>query len=147
MFAASGYGNGGGRAKIKLDGAKFKAEEMFFVKQLQNHHGGMVLVGDYIYGTGTQTLMCVSFKDGTIAWQERGVGKGSVAYADGHIYHRGENGDVALVEATPTGYKEKGRFRQPSRSRNKAWAHPVIAGGKLYLRDWDVLLCYDIKGN
>ena len=73
------------------------------------------------------------------------MGKGSVTYADGHIYHRGENGDVALVEATPAGYKEKGRFRQPNRSANKAWAHPVIVGGKLYLRDWDVLLCYDIK--
>ena len=88
--------------------------------------------------------MCVNFKTGEIAWQNRGVGKGSVAYADGHIYHRGEGGVVALVEATPEGYKEKGRFSQPDRSSQRAWPHPVIAGGKLYLRDWDTLLCYDV---
>jgi hypothetical protein len=71
-----------------------------------------------------------------------------VAYADGHLYVRGENGPVALVEATPSGYKEKGRFDQPDRNlaREKAWPHPVIAGGRLYLRDENVLLCYDVKG-
>ncbi|HEV3204024.1 MAG TPA: polyvinylalcohol dehydrogenase, partial [Gemmataceae bacterium] len=76
----------------------------------------------------------------------RSVGKGSVTAADGHLYVRGEKGDmVALVEATSTGYKEKGRFKQPDRGKRSAWCHPVIAGGCLYLRDDDVLLCYDIK--
>jgi outer membrane protein assembly factor BamB len=147
VFAASAYNIGGGRASIKGSEGRFQADELFFVKKLQNHHGGMVLVGDHVYGTGGNLLMCVSFKTGEIAWQSRGVGKGSVAYADGHIYHRGEDGKVALVEATPTGYKEKSRFSQPDRSDKKAWAYPVIVGGKLYLRDWDVLLCYDIKDN
>ena len=73
------------------------------------------------------------------------MGKGSVSAADGHLYVRGENGPIALVEATPDGYKEKGRFDQPDRSRERAWPHPVIAGGRLYLRDQDVLLCYDVK--
>ncbi len=144
VFAAATK-TGGGRAAIKEEGGTFKAEQLFFVNSLQNHHGGMVLVGDHIYATGSTALMCVSFKDGTVAWQNRGVGKGSVAYADGHIYHRGEDDGVALVEATPAGYKEKGRFKQPDRSNKKAWAYPVIAGGKLYLRDWDLLYCYDIK--
>jgi outer membrane protein assembly factor BamB len=144
VFAASGYGTGGGRARITRDGNGLKAEQLYFVKSLQNHHGGMVLVGDHVYGTGSQTLLCVNFKTGEIAWQARGVGKGSVTYADGHIYHRSENGDIALVEANPTAYKEKGRFSQPDRSKQKAWAYPVVAGGKLYLRDWDVLLCYDV---
>jgi outer membrane protein assembly factor BamB len=145
VFAASGYGTGGGRANIKVSDGTFKSEPAFFVKSLQNHHGGMVLVGDHVYGTGAAALLCVSFKDGEVAWQERGVGKGSVCFADGHIYHRGENGGVALVEATPAGYKEKGRFMQPDRSEKKAWPHPVVAGGKLYLRDWDALFCYDVK--
>jgi outer membrane protein assembly factor BamB len=145
VFAASAYGNGGGKAVISHDNGKFKAEQKFFVRSLQNQHGNMVLVGDHIYGTNDQTLMCVSFKDGTVAWQSRGVGKGSVAYADGHIYHRGERGDIALVEASPSGYKQKGRFRQPDRSDQNTWASPVIADGKLYLRDGNVLLCYDIK--
>jgi outer membrane protein assembly factor BamB len=112
---------------------------------MQNHHGGMILLGDHLYGTGTAALLCVNFKTGKVAWQERSVGKGSVAYADGHLYVRGENGTVALVEANPAEYKEKGRFRQPDRSRQLAWPHPVIAGGRLYLRDWDILLCYDVK--
>jgi len=145
VFAASGYNNGGGMARITRDGSSFTAKEEYFVRAMQNHHGGMVLVGDHIYGTGANTLLCVNFKTGKTAWQERSVGKGSVAYADGHLYVRSENGPVALVEATPTGYKEKSRFSQPDRSGQKAWPYPVIAGGKLYLRDWDTLFCYDIK--
>jgi outer membrane protein assembly factor BamB len=144
VFAASGYGTGGGLARIKGDGKKFTAEEQYFVKDMQNHHGGMVLVNGHIYGTGGP-LMCVNFKSGAVVWKNRSVGKGSVAYADGRLYVRSEGGPVALVEATPRGYKETGRFKQPERSRNPAWAHPVIAGGKLYLRDWDKLFCYDIK--
>jgi outer membrane protein assembly factor BamB len=145
VFAASAYGNGGGKARISKDGDQFTAKEEFFVKSMQNHHGGMILVGDHIYGTGSGSLLCVDFKTGKIVWQNRSVGKGSVAYADGHLYVRSERGPVALVEVTPTGYREKGRFEQPDRSNERSWAHPVIAGGLLYLRDWDVLLCYDIK--
>jgi outer membrane protein assembly factor BamB len=145
VFAASGYGTGGGKVELKEDNGSFKAEQKFFVRSLQNHHGNMVLVDDHIYGTGSSSLICASFKDGKVAWDKRGVGKGSVAYADGHIYHRGENGDMALVEATPKDYVEKGRFRQPDRSSQRAWASPVVADGKLYLRDWDTILCYDIK--
>jgi outer membrane protein assembly factor BamB len=146
VFAASGYNNGGGKAVITEDNGKYKAEQKFFVKSFQNMHGNMVLVKDHVYGTNDQVLMCVSFKDGEIAWQTRGVGKGSVTYADGHVYHRSENGTVALVEANPAKYVEKGRLRQAERSDQKAWATPVISGGKMYLRDWSGLLCYDVKG-
>jgi len=132
-------------ARITQTGTSFTAKEEYFIRAMQNHHGGIVLVGDHFYGTGTNTLLCVNFKTGKIAWQERSVGKGSVAYADGHLYVRSENGPVALVEATPAGYKEKSRFSQPDRSAKQAWPYPVIAGGKLYLRDWDTLFCYDIK--
>jgi outer membrane protein assembly factor BamB len=145
VFAASAYGNGGGRADVTKDGGAFKATEAYFVKAMQNHHGGMVLVGDHVYGTGSGTLLCVDFRSGKVAWNERSVGKGSVTYADGRLYVRGENGPVALVEATPEGYKETGRFSPPERSKEPAWPHPVVAGGRLYLRDWDVLLCYDVK--
>jgi outer membrane protein assembly factor BamB len=145
VLAASGYGTGGGCVQLKSNAGKFEAEEVYFVKELQNHHGGIVLVGDHVYGTGANSLLCIDFKTGKIAWQERGVGKGSVAYADGHLYVRSENGPVALVEASPSGYKEKGRFDQPERSNLKSWPYPVIAGGKMYLRDQDILLCYDVK--
>jgi outer membrane protein assembly factor BamB len=103
----------------------------------------MVKVGNYLYGTASQALMCVNFKDGKIAWQQR-FAPGAVAYADGHIYYRSQNGGMALVEATPEVYKEKGRFK-PEGTDQYAWPYPVIAGGKLYLRDWNLLYCYDIK--
>lgn len=146
VFAASAYGTGGGQAKIVEAANGFEAEPKYFLNKFQNHHGGVVLVKDHLYGTTNSSLLCVDFKTGKIAWEDRSVGKGSVTYADGRLYVRGENGKVALVEANPDKYVEKGRFTQPDRSKEPAWPHPVVANGKLYLRDWDVLLCYDVKG-
>lgn len=145
IFAASGYGTGGGLAKIVKKDGKLEAEEAYFVKEMQNHHGGMVVVNGFLYGTGNGALLCVDLTNGKIAWQNKSVGKGAVTYADGHIYLRSERGPVGLVEANPKEYKETGRFDQPERSNASAWAHPVIAGGHLYLRDQDQLFCYDIK--
>jgi outer membrane protein assembly factor BamB len=145
VFSASGYNAGGGLVQLTADGDKVSAKEVYFSKDLRNHHGGFVRVGDYVYGTNYDVLLCVNFKTGEKKWSERCVGKGSTAAADGMLFVRGEKGPVALVEATPDGYKEKGRFDQPDRSSASAWAHPVVAGGRLYLRDQDVLLCYDVK--
>jgi glucose dehydrogenase len=145
VFAASGYGTGGGLVRIHSDGGKFAAEEAYFLNQMQNHHGGLILIGDHVYGTNSGSLLCVDIKTGKIVWQNRSVGKGSLVYADGHLYLRSEAGPVALVEANPAKYVEKGRFDQPDRAKERAWAHPVVAGGRLYLRDQDILLCYDVK--
>jgi outer membrane protein assembly factor BamB len=144
VFAASSYGTGGGQAKIVKDGSDFKAEQTYFIGKMQNHHGGMVLVKDHLYGT-SGSLLCVEFKSGKVAWDDRSVGKGSVVYADGMLYVRGEGGKIALVEANPAKYVEHGQFMQPDRSKQAAWPHPVVANGKLYIRDWDILLCYDVK--
>jgi outer membrane protein assembly factor BamB len=147
VFAASGYNTGGGCAKISKDGDDFTAKEQYFVDDMQNQHGGMVLVDGYIYGTGARKLFCVEFKSGKVMWEDSSVGKGSICYADGHLYVRSEKGPIALVEANPKEYKETGRFNQPDRSRQSSWCYPVVAGGKLYLRDGDILLCYDVKAN
>src|SRR5436305_3625874 len=89
---------------------------------------------------------CISLKDGSLLWKDRSVGQGSIAYADGRLYVRSEgSGDIGLIEATTEGYKEHGVLHQPHRSNKNAWAHPVIAGGKLYIRDQDILICYDIR--
>ncbi|NNE93066.1 MAG: PQQ-binding-like beta-propeller repeat protein [Verrucomicrobiales bacterium] len=146
VLASSAYGTGGGVAKISNEGDGQKAEEVWFEKALQSHHGGLVKVGDHVYGFGSGGLICIDFKTGEIAWQDRSVGKGSVIYADGHLYCLGENHKVALVEATPTGYVEKGRFEIESRGR-PSWAHPVIANGVLFIRDQHVLTAYDVKAN
>jgi outer membrane protein assembly factor BamB len=145
--SAAGRGTGGAALlRLSADGQGVSAKEVYFDKVLANHHGGVVLIGDNLYGTNNTGLVCMDFKTGAIKWQDRAVGKGSVTAADGRLYVRGErDGQVALVEATPSGYHEKGRLQQPDRGRRNAWPHPMIAGGCLYLRDDDVLLCYDIK--
>jgi outer membrane protein assembly factor BamB len=145
VFAASAYGTGGGLVRISSAGGKYRTEEAYFLQSMQNHHGGMILLGDYLYGTNGNSLLCVHFSTGKIAWENRSVGKGALAYADGRLYLRSENGPVALVDANPKAYTESGRFDQPERSKKKAWAHPVVTGGRLYLRDQDILLCYDVR--
>jgi outer membrane protein assembly factor BamB len=145
VFASSGYNTGAGCAKLETGADGVKATEVYFTKGMQNHHGGMVLVGDHVYGFNGSNLACIDFKTGTTAWENRSVGKGSVIYADGMIYARSERGPVALVEANPKEYVEKGRFDQPDRNGAQTWPHPAIAGGRLYLRDNNILLCYDVK--
>lgn len=145
VFAASAYNTGGGLAKLTKTSDGTSAEEVYFTKSMQNHHGGMVLVGDYLYGFDNNNLTCINFKTGEVAWSDRSVGKGSVSYADGCIYARSERGPIALIEATPKAYTEKGRFDQPERTGNPAWAYPVIANGRLYLLDQNTLYCYDVK--
>ena len=152
VFTSTGYGTGSALLKIAPDGAGgAKVEEQYFLKggQLQNHHGGMVMLGDYIYGGHghNQGLpFCLEWKTGKFSWgPERGVGGGSAAvlYADGRLYFRYESGELALVEATPSGYKLLSSFR-PQIGGN-GWPHPVIYHGRLYLRGNDQILCYDIK--
>ena len=71
-------------------------------------------------------------------------GRGQHRSADGHLYIQGEDNMAGLAEATPTGYKDKGRFEIPDKGQ-KSWAHPVISDGRLYVRNQDTLLVYDIK--
>jgi outer membrane protein assembly factor BamB len=145
VFAASAYGTGGGLVKLSKDASGgVKADEVYFKKEMQNHHGGMVLVGDYLYGSGEGRLICLEFKTGHVQWDERRPGKGSIAYADGRLYYRNENGPMILIEANPKEYVEHGRFTPP-RTGKPAWPHPVIANGKLLLRDQQYLYCYDVK--
>ncbi len=149
VFATSAYGAGGGLVRLVKDGDGVKAEEVYFTRSMENHHGGVVLHDGCLYGAhgglGGGLLVCLDFKTGKVLWDERAAGKGSVALADGRLYYRTESGTVLLIEPNPKEYVERGRFQQPDRSRSPAWAHPVVANGKLYIRDQDLLLCYDVK--
>ncbi|GDX39997.1 polyvinylalcohol dehydrogenase [Armatimonadota bacterium] len=145
IFAASGYGTGGGLAQLASNGGGISAKQIYFTKEMQNHHGGMVVVGDYLYGFNGGTLTCLEFKTGKVMWTDRSVGKGSVTFADGRLYVRSERGPIALVEATPKGYVEAGRFDQPDRSNQPSWPYIVVSNGKMYVRDMNNLLCYDVK--
>jgi len=141
VFISSDYGKGGGVVEIKADN---RAQEIYFTKDMRNHHSSSVLVGDYLYGFSSSVLTAMKFDTGEIAWRDRSVGKGSLVYADGNLYCFSENGVVGLVEATPTGYHEKGRFRI-QQGELPTWTHPVVAGGRLYLRDQDTIYAFDVK--
>ncbi|MFZ1932856.1 MAG: PQQ-binding-like beta-propeller repeat protein [Thermoguttaceae bacterium] len=147
VFAASAYGTGGGLVQITPSGSGFTADQVYFTKKMQNHHGGMVLVDGYLYGcSNPSVLTCLDYKTGKIKWADRTAGKCSVLWADGMLYCRDENGPISLVEATPQGFRLKGRFDQPDRSDRNSWPYLVIANGVMYVRDQDVLLAYDVRG-
>ena len=118
-----------------------------------NHHGGVVLVDDRIYGySDNKGWICQDFKTGKILWEDKSkLGKGSITYADGRLYLYAENdGTAVLLEPSKTGWKEEGRFKIPKESKKrkqsgKVWTHPVVANGHLYLRDQELLYCFDIK--
>lgn len=145
VFAASGYGQGGGRVGLTREADAIRAEEIYFTKKMKNHHGGMVLIDGYLYGADEAILTCLDFKTGDVKWQDRAPGKCSILYADGMLYCRSEGGPMSLVKATPDGFELAGHFDQPDRSQRQAWPHPVIADGRLYLRDQDKLFCYDVR--
>jgi outer membrane protein assembly factor BamB len=141
---------GGGLIQLHARGGKIEAEQVYFERDAPNTLGGQVLLGDYLYGTNQEGPVASEFATGKILWRAQSFGPGAVAYADGRLYFHGENGDVALVEATPEGYRERGRFTpagQPKRrdSRERAWSYPVVAGGRLYIRDLGTLWCYDVR--
>lgn len=158
VWCSTGYGDGGSALlKMKAEGKdKVAITEVkrYGSGELQNHHGGMILVGDHIYFGNAHNAghpACVELKTGDIVYKETkgaagGGGSAAVVYADGMLYYRYDNGVVALIEAAP---KDKmnlvSSFKEPERSGRECWAHPVIANGKLYLRDQDKLICYNIK--
>lgn len=153
VFASTGYQTGAVLLKLTKSGDGVSANEVYFLdpKVFQNHHGGFVLVGDYLYaghGHNRGFPICVELSTGRVVWggdiRNSGTGSAAVAYADGSLYFRYQNGQVVLIEATPTGYKEKGTFTIPE-VKNPSWPHPVIADGRLYLREQDHLYVYDVR--
>jgi outer membrane protein assembly factor BamB len=144
VFYTSAYGTGGGLLSLSPQDGNIKTEEVYFSRDMQNHHGGVILLNGYLYGFSNAILTCMEFRTGKVAWKDRSVGKGSLTYADGMLYLFGENNTVGLAEATTSGYKEKGRFNVPDQGR-PSWAHPVVCGGKLYIRNQSTLTCYDVS--
>lgn len=153
VFASTGYGTGAALLRLAKDGEGVKAEEVYFLdaNRLQNHHGGMLLIDGYVYcghGHNNGFPICVKMDTGEVIWggKQRGAGSESAAvtYADGRLIFRYQNGVVGVVEATPEGYRLETSFK-PVYQEDNSWAHPVVANGKLYLREQDVLMCYDLR--
>ena len=148
VFINSGYGSGGELLKLKVEGDKCSVEKVWGTKALDNHHGGVILVDGYLYGsTHGGKWVCLEFKTGQVKSSAGGVGKGSIVYADGMLYCYSERGDVGLATPAPDDGQVVSRFRVPTGGKGPNWPHPVVCGGRLYLRHGDLLFAYDIKGD
>ena len=144
VFFSSDYGTGGALVDVRAAGNFATANEVYFTREMRNHHASCVLVGTHLYGFNSSSLTALAFDTGAVAWKNRSVGKGSLIYADGRLYLYSENGVVGLAEASPIEYRERGRF-QLKTGNTQTWSHPIISSGLLILRDQDRVYAYDIK--
>ena len=144
VFFTSAYGTGGALLGLRASGQEVRAQEIYFTREMQNHHGGVVLVNGYLYGFNNSILTSLEFNTGKMMWRDRSVGKASVTYADGNLYLLSENNVVGLAEATPAGYREKGRFTIADQGL-PSWSHPVVSGGQLFIRNQGTLAAYDVR--
>ena len=144
VFFTSAYDTGAGLVNLTAQNGSVSANEVYFTREMKNHHGGVVLTNGYLYGFDDSILTCIEFATGKRMWRDRSVGKGSVILADGDLYLMSENNVVGLAAASPTGYQEKGRFSIADKGL-PSWAHPVVSGGRLYVRNQDSLMAYDVR--
>ena len=149
VYVSAGYGVG--CQMVKIDAGN-QLNGVYTNKVMKNHHGGVILVGNHLYGhSDGPGWVCQDFKTGAEVWASKNLGKGAIAYADGMLYLLEEgSGTVALVEASPKGWSEKSRFKLDPQTtqrnpQGRIWTHPVISNGKLYLRDQELLFCFDVK--
>jgi len=160
VFISSGYGTGSALLKIVKEGDGVAAQEVYFEKRMQNHHGTSVLVGEHLFGySDRSSFVCMEFLTGKIVYpsdadaRRRNMQKCGLVFADGHFYCLGEEGEMVLAEANTKEFVAKSRFKpfgmepdpKARGGRRNTWAHPVVAGGRLYLRNQDKIYCYDIK--
>jgi hypothetical protein len=151
IYTSQGRGPGG-LVRLTAAGQSVAAEQVYLQRGLPNSNGGSVVVGAIHYGTTAEGLVAADWATGKVMWLESGTGGGAILEAENRLYLHGENGEVMLAEATPEAYREKGRFMPPDRPKRtraameKAWTYPVVANGRLYIRELDSLWCYEISG-
>ena len=149
LFVSTGYGTGSVLLRLEAVGSGVKAEEAWRNRTLDNHHGGVLLVDGHLYGAGHSNnggkWTCLELRTGKELYNERGVGKGSATFADGMLYCLSEKGEMGLVKADPRRHAVVSRFRIPKGGKGLVWAHPVVCGGRLYIRHGDLLYAYDVR--
>ena len=145
VFLSSDYGTGAALLDIRAAGTLASANEVYFTRDMRNHHASSLLIEDHVYGFSSSILTALRFDTGAMAWRDRSVGKGSLIFADRRLYLYSEDGVVGLAEASPAGYREHGRFRLAQQSGLPTWSHPIISGGLLIIRDQDTVYAYDVK--
>ena len=146
VFVSSDYGTGGALLDVRAAGNIATANEVYFTRDMRNHHSSSVLVGEHLYGFSSSILTALQFDTGRTAWRDRSVGKGSLIFGDNRLYLYSEDGVVGLAEASPEMYRERGRFSLPQQSGLPTWSHPIITGGLLIVRDQDTVYAYNVRG-
>src|SRR6187401_912340 len=144
VFVSSDYGTGGALLDVRAAGNIATANEVYFTRDMRNHHASSVLVGDHLYGFSSSILTALKFDTGATAWRDRSVGKGSLIFADNRLYLYSEDGVVGLADASPEAYRERGRFTLQQQSGLPTWSHPIIAGGLLVIRDQETVYTYNV---
>jgi outer membrane protein assembly factor BamB len=145
VFVSSDYGTGGALLDVRAAGNLATANEVYFTRDMRNHHASSVLVGDYLYGFSSSILTALAFETGKTVWRDRSVGKGSLVFADNRLYLYSEDSVVGLADASPAGYRERGRFTLPQQSGLPTWSHPIITDGLLVIRDQDTVYTYNVR--
>ena len=145
VFVSTGYGKGSMLVKLKAAGNTITPEMVWQSKLMDNHHGAVLLHEGYLYGAGHEARgwFCLDFMTGKQVWKDRG--KGSITYADGMVYLLEEKGTMRLVKAVPENFVEVSSFDVPDGGKGMHWAHPVVCGGRLYVRHTDKVFVYDIN--
>ena len=144
VFYTSAYGTGGGLVNLRPANGEIRAEEVYFTRDMQNHHGGVLLIDGVLYGFSNAILTALDFSSGKTLWRHRSVGKGAITYADGRLYVLSEDNVVGLAEVSASGYREVGRFQIADQGL-PSWAHPVVSGKRLFIRNQNVLAAYDVR--
>jgi outer membrane protein assembly factor BamB len=144
VFVSSDYGTGCALLELVPASGGITAKQIYFNRDMRNHHASAVLVGNHLFGFSSNILTAMEFDTGAVAWRDRSVGKGSLVFADDRLYLFSENGVVGLAEANPAAYREHGRFQLKTGSL-PTWSHPVVSGGKLFLRDQDTIYAYNVS--
>jgi len=146
VFWANGYGKGGICLKLEGGPGGVTAQEAWTTRDMVCHHGGYIVHEGYIYGNHNGGWVCLDLRTGKKMWEESGVGKGSLCFADGMLYLFGENGGRAgLATCSPQGMELKGTFNV--RGEGPSWAHPVVIGRRLYLRYDTNLYCFNVRAD
>lgn len=144
VFVSSDYGTGAALLELTAADGGIRSKQVYFTRDMRNHHASSVLVGDHLFGFSGAILTAMNFDTGQVAWRDRSVGKGSLVFADERLYLYSEGGTVGLAEANPAAYREHGRF-QIRAGNLPTWSHPAVSGGKLFLRDQDTIYAYDVR--
>jgi outer membrane protein assembly factor BamB len=144
VFLSSAYSTGAALLELTPSANSVSARQVYFTRDMRNHHATSLLIGDYLYGFSDSILLAMKFDTGQVAWRDRSVGKGSMVFADDRMYLYSEQGVVGLAEANPTGYKEHGRF-QIETGAAPTWSHPIVSNGRLFIRDQDNIYAFDVR--